>query len=503
MKNRLCILIQAVAFVLLNTTLYAQFQAYVAPEIAERINGNRQLQKGGCLMFDDCAISVGTANFRPGNEMLARSVAHANARAALAGMLNGASVSAMDNINETTSSRNDKSSHKTISTSEITTRIDKIRQNGVRNGGEWLSQDGTTLFLCLYSLVNDTPGKAAADAMLPDFVQEWDVDENWEPLFRSATGILKGGATLVCDDYGEQWLLAVSTSPAKLSLHQRNEMLRVKASATALSYTKGTMLNDMNYLKESLVSEEDSNGNDSEESSITIRHIQSRLTQGNIKGLQNAGTWIIDGGRRVCGAYVLRLSDLSQESFDVQLADTDASDETLELNLEDSQAAELLKQELPKANVSETDKEIILEMPDDSPLFANDENEIVIADNLLTPVPFKEKVTNNVIILPQPQRLPVRMWHPKFSNRIVYKNRTKIVNNYSKRVYMPARHYRRSRVARVHHGHGRPPKPIVLRRGRHHSPPPHMYGPRPRPPKIRIRHPAHRRQMSPHRSGRR
>ncbi|MBR6373570.1 MAG: hypothetical protein IKS20_10340, partial [Victivallales bacterium] len=379
-------------------------------------------------------------------------------------------------------------------------------QNGLRSGGEWLSHDGNTLFLCLYSMVNDTPGKTVPEAMLPDFVQDWDVGEEWEPLFRSAVGILKSGATLVCDDYGEQWLLVVSSCPARLSLHQRNEMLRAKASATAISYIKGTMLNDMNYLKESLSSEEDSAGNYTEDSSVTLRHIQTRLTQGNIRGLQNAGNWIIDGGKRACGGYFLRLSDLEQESFDVQLADTEPSEETLELNLEDSQAAELLKRELPKAIVSETDKEIVLELPDDSPLFDKDENEIVIADNLVTSIPVREKVTNNVIILNQPRRLPVRMWCPKVSSKVVYKRKAKIVNNYnySRRVYMPARFHRgpcMGRGSRSMH----PPKPIVLRRGRHHGSPPPRHGHRPRPPRIRVRHPfpSHKPGLPPPGKGRR
>ena len=471
-------------------------QGVLAPEIAERVQESRTLRQGGSALFDDCAIAVGTAACKSGQKTQARNIAHANARAELVALLNGMHVSATDTLSENTVIGDSAASQAATSQMEITTRLEKLRQSGVRVGGEWLSEDGRTLFVCLFSLVNETAA-AVSDGPLPDGIQEWKVDGRWEPLLRSAPGILKGGATLVCDDYGDQYVLAVATCPAEKPFSQRNAMLKAKAAAAALEYSKGTMVADMRYLKESLRSGIDGEGNETDDSEVIIRHLQTRITQGNIRGLQDAGNWFIDGGRRACGAFVVRLSDMSEESFDVPLPDSELSDDVLELNMEDSASAELLRKELARAVVSETDKEVVLEVPEDSPLFTKEENEIVVVDHLqmALPLPPVVNVKQKVIILPQPQRLVSRVCFMPRCSRVVFQ-RPIVVHSRPRRVYMPCRFYRPPHRGRT--VHRRPPKPIVIRRRRSAGGPPPQLSSRPsHPPRIRIRHPLSRPHHAP------
>ena len=467
---------------LISLAVRGEFSAWLAPEVAAHIESNRHLCQGGCKLFDDCAVAVGSSNYRPGLEMLAESVAHANARAELAGLLQGAHVKAVDTVEENLTSVNGRDTLQSRSVSEVTSTIERLRQAAIRPGGTWLSPDGKTLFLCIFAMKNDTPGKVQVEAELPDFVQDWDVEPQWEALFRSATGILKGGATLICDDYGEQFLLVVSTCPASESFHKRRIILHSKALGAAVAYTKGTILNDMRYLKESLQNNEDDSGNLENECQITVRHIQRRLTQGNLKGLQDAGGWAIDGGQRVCGAFIVRLSDLDQESNELELAGTSSSQETLEIDLADAQAAALLQQEIRKATVQETEEQIVLELPENSPLFGKGENEIVIVDNLVMPVPLPAPSISiqPQIVLWQPQRFCARIRRPQRHSRIIYRPSPRKIVRPVPRVYLPARCHRVPGPHGRHHGG--PPKPILLRRGRHHAPPPHAHRPPHRPP---------------------
>ena len=486
-----------ICLVLCGLVCYGQLSEWVSPEIAARMEENRQLRRGGCKMFEDCIIAVGTANYHPDIAMLAQSVAHANARAEMAGLLQGYHVKATDTVEEDITSGNEHSSVQTRSVSEVTSTIERFRQAAIRPGGEWLSADGKTLFVCLYSLTPDTPSKFQTDSQIPDFVQDWEFDNpEWEALFRGAQGILRGGATLVCDDYGEQFLLVVSTCPVSESFHTRRMHLHSRALATAVTYTNGTILSDMRYLRESMQSMESDSGDQDSDMQITIRHIQKRFATGEIK-MQDAGSWTIHNGQTACAAFLLRVSDLENETHEVVLQNAESSDETIEIDLDDSAAAKLLLKELPRAIVQETKEQIILELPENSPLFGKNETEILIADNLVMPIPFPvPQPQQNVIVLWQPQRLPARFCRPQRHCHMVYRRQPRIIHHPVRRTFLPARCYRPHPPRRMHPGlppQHRPPKPILLRRGRH-APSPH-HAPRthaPRSPRFRVRHPARR-----------
>ncbi|MBQ6470576.1 MAG: hypothetical protein IJJ33_01210 [Victivallales bacterium] len=466
------------------------FPGSLSPDIANRVQENRTLQRGGSAVFDDCLVAVGTAAYRAERASLARCLARASARAELASLVFGVNIHAEERIENTTQTHDEEATSETQMVSEITSKLEKARQNAIRPGGEWLSEDGGTLFVCLYQLVNDAPGRAGKALPLPEGIQDWKVAPEWEDALRSAPGILTGGSTLYRDDYGEEFLLLVVTCPGKYTFSQKRAILPVKARTAALSYMRGTMVSDLRYIRET-TREQSANEEDSQKDDLIVRHYQTLITEGEFRGLlTDIGTWEIDGGRTTANAFAVCIKDLTTKCFDVMLPGTVPSDaDTWEMDVEDESAATLLRRELPKAKVHETEREIILLLPENSALFAAQEQEIVLVDYLLTPVPPPPGQPKGVqLVLRQPERIHCHWRPPSRRCHVSFPRRPPTDRHLHRRTYLPARirgvpHPRHETRPR------RPPKSIILRRCPHGASPRQHIAPPPRPPRFRVRCP--------------
>ncbi len=381
-----------------------EIPATIQADIRFRLEQHRYLLNGGGTVFDDYALVVAAAPLKSGKEMLARSLAQASARSELLSLLS--LVRAVERPKDMPVSGSDQIKLEKRTVKEITALIENAKQTGVRNAGEWVSADGKTLFVCMVRYFTDVPVTAKGGA-LPPGIDNWEVDENWDDTLRGASGLLKGGAGMVCDEYGEKYIIAVASCPASLPVSQQNIALSLPAYTAILKYSQGAMIDDMRYVRITFAPEKTENAEEAAEAeaeaadeNVVVSHVQSQITQGTIRGVRSIGRWKIDNGRRVCGAYIVRVSDLTTDSYEIALGradektgerSDDEEEEVIEVDV-DEKTASLLKQELKNAAVEETENERIILLPENSRLFGKGEREILLCD------PVKEITVNNINI---------------------------------------------------------------------------------------------------------
>lgn len=468
------------------------------------------LLQGGSAIFDDCVIAVGSAANTPdANVNTMRSLALADANSNLITAIYGAIIKANQEIKESNEQKGDTLS----ASSEIRSIYRAIIENRSLTRsqvcGEWVSTDQKTYFVAVARFFNkeDARHKNTPASTMPAFVQDFQAFGNWQNALLSVRGILRGGAALYFDEYSEEYLITVASAPKRLPYSNQLEMLQIKAGAEAIGYVNGNFITDRRYLEENLNSAADGNTYDENDDEIIRKHIQTSVRQGAIRRITPIGTWnISDNPKRTFRAFALRLSDVAMETFPVIPAGADENSDTVEISTADG-SGKMLSESLKKAEFYENDNEISVVVPDNSPIFAQNEEEIELTDpaqNLPSPgvklqpaekitpanplpipsINFSPEVNINVENAPAPQVPQVNVVNVNQNSVPV-----QVIREVRTRGYVPVR---------VYHRHTVRPKKIVIRRHRHHfHRHPHVrhHGPRlqyrkmQRPPKFHVRAP--------------
>ena len=425
----------------------------IQPECRKYFKARPMLLEGGSAVFDDCVISVGTSAFRGKGDCLMTALAFANARAGIASALGGALIEA----NEKTAERSSLAGDKGTFSSERISRIRKVIENGktdhVTVCGEWLSPDGKTYFAAMVRFFGEPPKRMHAG--LPSFVSDFKAEAGWRDALLTLGPLMRGGATLYQDEYGETWLIAVSNASLNLPYSDRLQILQIKAEASAVEYVNGGMLRDMQYLEEHFSSRADSNAEETQDSGLIRKRLQERSAIGYVRNTTPIGAWELNDARRACMAFALRLSDISMESFPVQPEGANESSDTIEIDAE-RKSADNLTAALKKAVFYENENEITVVLPDEDPVFSSGENEIDLVD------PFRdaESAARFKIL-----RLPIGITvinHFNLPEININFSRTEIINAGRLGGRMIPVRIRRPRIA-----HHPPHKRIVLRRHGH------------------------------------
>ena len=481
----------------------AELPEGIQPDYHKYFASKEFLLEGGSAVFDDCVIAVGSAVNKPENADIMRSLALADANSNLISAVYGVLLQARDKTQTEAIQVGENLTAKSESISEMTAVIEKKSLNQSQICGEWFSPDKKTYFVAVarFFKKHKTGGQSQIPAAMPDFLRDFKAFGNWRNALLCVRGIMRGGAALYYDEYGEEYLITVGSAPASLPYSQQLQMLQIKAGTEAAGYVNGNMISDYRYLNETF-SSSDSNDKTESESKILSKHIQTSIRQGAVRGLEPIGSWrIADNPRRAYRAFVLRLSDVALESFPVVPAGADENSDTIEIDTVDDSGKQLAKA-LENADFYEKDDVVSAVVPDDSPIFDKDENEIELADplqkapevNVQLQAAGKINAVERTVIVPQVSVV----------NQVNVTNKTApAVPVILRRSYIPVRYYRR--------GHYHVPKRVIIHRAHHfHKKHAHhhrhqgkYYKKMHHPPKFRVRapRPGHKFPKIKHRSG--
>ena len=438
------------------------------------------LLQGGSAIFDDCVIAVGSAVNNPERANIMRAVALSDANSNLITTVYGATVKASQEIKDESVAKGDNYSATVSGKSIYRTKIENQSLSRNQICGEWISEDGKTYFVAVarfFRKKSATPRKIIP-VQQPTFLVDFKPYGNWRNALLSVRGIMCGGAALYIDEYGEEYLICAASAPARLPYSQQLEVLKIKAGAEAVGYVNGNMVDDQRYLEENF-STSDSNNVSAAEEELIRRHVQTSVRQGAIRRMTPVGSWKVDNmPNRVFRAFMLRLSDVASESFPVVPEGADEKSDTVEIDTADDSGKQLGKA-LEKAEFYEKDDEISVVLPDNSPVFGKNEDEIELADPMQNqPLPAALRPAEKINAV-------CNFTFPQISIGDVNID-SDINTNILRRGFLPVRVYRTGYM---------PHKRLVLRRHHHFHKRPrnHHSGPRfhkmPHPPKFKIRTP--------------
>lgn len=487
----------------------AELPEGIQPDYHKYFASKKFLLRGGSATFDDCVIAVGTAANNPENGNIMRSLALADANSNLISTVYGVLLKAREQAKDEFKQINDKVTASNQIKAVYSAVIENRSLNQSQICGEWVSPDKKTYFVAVarFFKQSDIPRSAKTPAAMPNFLRNFQAYGNWHNALLCVRGIMRGGAALYYDEYGEEYLITVGSAPTDLPYSQRLQMMRIKAGTEAAGYVNGNMINDERYLEESF-SNTQNGDKTSNQSTLDHKHIQTSIRQGAIRNLEPAGSWdIADTPQRTYQAFVLRLSDVATESFPIIPAGADENSDTIEIDTVDDSGKQLA-QALENAQFYEKDDEVAVVVPDDSPIFDKDENEIELADPLQKAPEGKVQLqaagkinaVERTLIVPQVNIAP----QVNVVNQVNVTNETApAVPVIIRRSYVPVRYYRR--------GKSHVPKRLIIHRARHfhkkhyhHRHHPGKYHKKMHhPPKFRIRtpRPGHKFPKFRHRSG--